>query len=255
VSAGARVTLSDLRLGYRGVPTARIDLDVQPGEILVLLGPSGCGKSTILRALAGLLVPTGGTARIDDQPLSLSKTKCGMVFQEDALLPWRPAWRNVDYALQLRGVPRGERRTAAQSWLEQVGLGEFSDHLPSALSGGMRQRLQLARTLACEPQVMLMDEPFGALDAQTRAEMLALLISVWRKHQTTILFVTHDVDEALRIADRVVLLSARPATVSRIFPVEKPRCAGAEFDGQRAGLRYEILAHLSEKREVAETLT
>jgi NitT/TauT family transport system ATP-binding protein len=251
MSVGARVTLSDLRLGYRGVPAARIDLDVQPGEIVVLLGPSGCGKSTILRALAGLLVPTGGTASLDGQPLSVSKTKCGMVFQEDALLPWRSARRNVDYALRLRGVPRAERRGTAQRWLEQVGLGGFSDHLPSTLSGGMRQRLQLARTLACEPQVMLMDEPFGALDAQTRAEMSALLITVWRKHQTTILFVTHDVDEALRIADRIVVLSSRPATVSRIFPVVEPRCAGTQLEPRLAALRSEILAHLSEKREAA----
>jgi NitT/TauT family transport system ATP-binding protein len=254
MTAGARVTVSDLQLGYRGVLTARIDLDVQPGEIVVLLGPSGCGKSTILRALAGLIAPTGGTALIDGEPLSTSKAKCGMVFQEDALLPWRSAWRNVEYALRLRGVPRAQRHKTAQDWLEQVGLTGFGDHLPIALSGGMRQRVQLARTLACEPQVMLMDEPFGALDAQTRAEMLALLVSVWRRHQTTILFVTHDVDEAVRIADRVVLLSRRPATVSQIFRIEEPRCSGARFERQLTDLRSEILAKLTEKGEAAEVV-
>jgi NitT/TauT family transport system ATP-binding protein len=254
MTTGARVTLSDLQLGYRGIPAARIDLEVQPGEIVVLLGPSGCGKSTILRALAGLLAPTGGAAWIDGEPLSTSKTKCGMVFQEDALLPWRSAWRNVEYALRLRGVARTERRGEAQLWLEDVGLGGFSDHLPSALSGGMRQRVQLARTLACEPQVMLMDEPFGALDAQTRAEMLALLVSVWHRHQTTILFVTHDVDEAVRIADRIVLLSRRPATVSQIFRVEEPRCTGPRFERQLTHLRAEILARLTEKGEAADVV-
>jgi NitT/TauT family transport system ATP-binding protein len=254
MSVGARVALADLQLGYRGVPAARINLQVEPGEIVVLLGPSGCGKSTILRALAGLLAPTGGTAMIDGEPLSRSKTKCGMVFQEDALLPWRSAWRNVEYALRLRGVPRAQRRKIAQDSLEQVGLAGFSDHLPIALSGGMRQRVQLARTLACEPQVMLMDEPFGALDAQTRAEMLALLVSVWRRHQTTILFVTHDVDEAVRIGDRIVLLSRRPATVSQIFRVEEPRCTGPRFERQLTDLRGEILAKLTEKGEAAEVV-
>jgi NitT/TauT family transport system ATP-binding protein len=254
MTTGARVTLSDLQLGYGGVPAARIDLQVGPGEIVVLLGPSGCGKSTILRALAGLLSPAGGTALIDGEPLSTSKTKCGMVFQEDALLPWRSAWRNVEYALRLRGVPRAQRRETAQDWLEQVGLAGFSDHLPIALSGGMRQRVQLARTLAGEPQVMLMDEPFGALDAQTRAEMLALLVSVWRRHQTTILFVTHDVDEAVRIADRIVLLSHRPATVSQIFRVEEPRCTGPRFERQLTRLRGEILAKLTEKGETADVV-
>ena len=254
MSVGAGVALADLQLAYRGVPAARINLQVEPGEIVVLLGPSGCGKSTILRALAGLLAPTGGTALIDGEPLSTSKTKCGMVFQEDALLPWRSAWRNVEYAPRLRGVPRAQRRTIAHDWLAQVGLDGFSDHLPIALSGGMRQRVQLARTLACEPQVMLMDEPFGALDAQTRAEMLALLVSVWRTHQTTIMFVTHDVDEAVRIADRIVLLSRRPATVSQIFRVEEPRCTGPRFERQLTHLRGEILAKLTEKGEAAEVV-
>jgi NitT/TauT family transport system ATP-binding protein len=254
MTSGALVTLCDLQLGYRGVPAARIDLQVDPGEIVVLLGPSGCGKSTILRALAGLLAPTGGTALIDGEPLSTSKAKCGMVFQEDALLPWRSAWRNVEYALRLRGVPRTQRRKIAEDWLDQVGLAGFGDHLPIALSGGMRQRVQLARTLACEPQVMLMDEPFGALDAQTRAEMLALLVSVWRRHQTSILFVTHDVDEAVRIADRIILLSRRPAIVSQIFRVEEPRCTGPQFERQLTHLRGEILAKLTAKGEAAEVV-
>jgi len=171
---------------------------------------------------------------------------CAMVFQEDALLPWRSAARNVEYALKLRGVPRGQRRREAEELLAQVGLEGFFDHLPGQLSGGMRQRVQLARTLATRPRVMLMDEPFGALDAQTRSEMQQLLISVWRQYETTILFVTHDVDEALLLGDRVVLLSPRPAVVREIVDIPGPRRPGAQFEPEFARRRYEILASMGD---------
>lgn len=256
MKAGAHVLLADLRLSFGDAPTACVDLEVQPGEIVVLLGPSGCGKSTILRALAGLLEPTGGLADIDGRSVSTGRNSCAMVFQEDALLPWRSARANVEYALKLRGVPRRDRRAEAEGWLDQVGLAGFADHLPLALSGGMRQRVQLARTLATRPRVMLMDEPFGALDAQTRADMQQLLVSVWSQHQTTILFVTHDVDEALLLADRVVLLSTRPATVQRIVDIPAPRRPGAQFTPDFARRRYEILAFLSDAHAVpGEELT
>ncbi len=243
---GARVLLEGMRLAYGGTLAAEVDLDVAPGEIVVLLGPSGCGKSTILRGLAGLSRPAGGVARIDGRTVPDAGTCCAMVFQEDALLPWRSARANVEYALKLRGVRRADRRAEAEDWLEQVGLAGFGDHLPGALSGGMRQRVQLARTLATRPRVMLMDEPFGALDAQTRSEMQRLLVSVWRQHRTTILFVTHDVDEALLLADRVVLLSPRPARVERIVEIASPRRPGAQFEPEFARLRYEILASLAD---------
>jgi len=246
MSGGARVVLRGMRLAYGPVLAAEVDLEVSPGEIVVLLGPSGCGKSTILRALAGLSRPVGGTAEIDGRPVTDAGTSCAMVFQEDALLPWRTARANVEYALKLRGVRRADRRAEAEEWLAQVGLAGFGGHLPGALSGGMRQRVQLARTLACRPRVMLMDEPFGALDAQTRAEMQRLLISVWRQHRTTILFVTHDVDEALLLADRIVLLTPRPARVERIVQIAAPRRPGAQFEPEFARLRYEILASLSD---------
>ena len=251
MSAGARVRLDGLQLAFGEMPAAEVDLDVGPGDIVVLLGPSGCGKSTILRALAGLLRPVAGRAEVDGSPVGATGSACAMVFQEDALLPWRSAVRNVEYALKLRGIPRGERRRQAEELLAQVGLEGFCSHLPGQLSGGMRQRVQLARTLATRPRVMLMDEPFGALDAQTRSEMQQLLVSVWRKHRTTILFVTHDVDEALLLADRIVLLTPRPAKVSQVVDIPNPRRPGAQFEPDFARRRYEILASMGETPKAA----
>jgi NitT/TauT family transport system ATP-binding protein len=250
-AGGAGIALSELRIEFGDMLAAHIDLRVDAGEIVVLLGPSGCGKSTILRALAGLLRPSSGTAAIDGLSVTGSAARCAMVFQEDALLPWRSARGNVEYALKLRGVPRSRRRTEAHDLLAQVGLQEFTEHLPGQLSGGMRQRVQLARTLATRPRVMLMDEPFGALDAQTRSDMQQLLINVWEQHRTTILFVTHDVDEALLLADRIVLLSPRPAEVTRIVKIPNPRHPGAQFEPEFSRRRYEILAHLAQAPDEA----
>jgi NitT/TauT family transport system ATP-binding protein len=250
MSTGA-VTLHELQLGFNGVVAANITLTVHPGEVIVLLGPSGCGKSTILRALAGLLTPMSGTAAVDGAPVTGNAAQCAMVFQEDALFPWRTAVKNVQYPLKLRGVRGRELRDAATARLEQVGLGAYLDHLPSQLSGGMRQRVQLARTLACEPRVMLMDEPFGALDAQTRLEMQQLLTSVWETQKMTILFVTHDVDEALLLADRVVLLSHSPATVADVITIDKPRSPEAQFEETYQRRRRAVLEFLGHRR--AET--
>lgn len=243
MSAGA-VVLEDLELGFNGVTAANISLTVEPGEVVVFLGPSGCGKSTILRALAGLLEPMSGTATVDGAPVAGNGSQCAMVFQEDALLPWRTALKNVQYPLKLRGVRGKELRSSAAARLEQVGLGAYLDHLPVQLSGGMRQRVQLARTLACEPKVMLMDEPFGALDAQTRLDMQQLLLSVWEQQKMTILFVTHDVDEALLLADRVVLLSHRPAMVADVITIEEPRAPEAQFTERFQRRRRAILDFL-----------
>ncbi|WP_460355547.1 ABC transporter ATP-binding protein [Mycobacterium sp. ZZG] len=243
MSTGA-VTLDKLRLGFNGVLAADITLTVDPGEVIVFLGPSGCGKSTILRAMAGLLTPMGGIATVDGAKVTGNAAQCAMVFQEDALFPWRSALKNVQYPLRLRGVRGRELKKAATARLEQVGLGAYLDHLPAQLSGGMRQRVQLARTLACEPRVMLMDEPFGALDAQTRLDMQRLLMSVWETQKMTILFVTHDVDEALLLADRVVLLSHRPATVAEVITIDRPRSPEAQFHEDYQLLRRDILGFL-----------
>lgn len=246
MNAGS-VVLSDLKLGFNGVVAANITLTIQPGEIVVFLGPSGCGKSTVLRALAGLLPPISGTATIDGAPVSGNAAQCAMVFQEDALFPWRTALKNVQYPLRLRGLRGKALKEAAGAKLAQVGLADYLNHLPNQLSGGMRQRVQLARTLACEPRVMLMDEPFGALDAQTRLDMQELLISVWEQQRMTLLFVTHDVDEALMLADRVVLLTHRPATVADVITIDTPRSTMARLDESYQLRRRAILEFLGHR--------
>ncbi|ANZ39623.1 nitrate ABC transporter ATP-binding protein [Lentzea guizhouensis] len=200
------LSVRSLTVGYgRSTVLADFSLDVGTGEFVVVAGPSGCGKSTLLRAVAGL-VPFGGSISVSGQPVDGPSRDRALVFQEDGLLPWRSALRNVELPLSLQGVPRAQRRALASSWLERVGLAGFEDYLPRELSGGMRQRVQLARTLAQQPSVVLMDEPFGALDAQTRASMQELVTEVLSG--TTTLFVTHDVDEAVLLGDRVVVLGA-----------------------------------------------
>ncbi|WP_245667863.1 ABC transporter ATP-binding protein [Actinomadura macra] len=209
-------------LGYGGrVVVSGLNLAVAAGEVLVVVGPSGCGKSTLLRAFAGLLPAVSGRVLADGEPVTGTSADRALVFQDDALLPWRSARRNVELALSLRGVPRSKRRAAALQWLDRVGLGEAADRLPRELSGGMRQRVQLARTLAAAPRAVLMDEPFGALDAQTRAAMQRLLLDVLADTPATVVFVTHDVDEALLLGHRVVVLGA--AGVTAEFPVPASR--------------------------------
>ncbi|MBO2452604.1 ABC transporter ATP-binding protein [Actinomadura barringtoniae] len=198
----------NLSLGYNGHPVlSGVNLEARAGEILVIVGASGCGKSTLLRAFAGLLPVTTGALRAGGAPITGPSRDRALIFQDDALLPWRNARRNVELALALRGVPRARRRTEALSWLTRVGLGEQGDRLPRELSGGMRQRVQLARTLAAEPRAILMDEPFGALDAQTRATMQRLLLDVLADAPATVVFVTHDMEEARLLGDRVVRLT------------------------------------------------
>jgi NitT/TauT family transport system ATP-binding protein len=195
-----------------------VSLRVQQGEFLCILGASGCGKSTLLTLLAGLDRPTGGSMEIT----------CGrpaLLFQEAALFPWLTASRNVELALKLRGVPRGERRSRADELLDLVRLGQFGDRRPHELSGGMRQRVAIARALAQERDLLLMDEPFGALDAMTRDVMHDELERIWSEQKLTVMFVTHNVREAARLGDRVVLLSSRPGRVVAEFPItlERPR--------------------------------
>ncbi|TYK48016.1 ABC transporter ATP-binding protein [Actinomadura decatromicini] len=221
---GLTLRAERLTLGYGGRSVvAGLDLDVAPGEILVVLGPSGCGKSTLLRAFAGLLRPVSGRVLADGAEVAGPSADRALMFQDDALLPWRTARRNVELALALRGVPRRERSRAALSWLGRVGLADAAGRLPRELSGGMRQRVQLARTLAAGPRAVLMDEPFGALDAQTRASMQRLLLDVLDGAPATVVFVTHDVDEALLLGHRVVVLG--PDGVAAEFPVPASRDA------------------------------
>ncbi|MEB3068553.1 ABC transporter ATP-binding protein [[Mycobacterium] vasticus] len=240
MTAGMSLTLDRVRLSYTDIPVIdELNLAVRPGEILVLTGPSGCGKSTVLRALAGLLAPDHGRVLADGAVVRTTARDRGVVFQDNALLPWRTVRSNIDLALRLRGVPRAGRRAQADRWIAEVGLTGFGDYLPNSLSGGMRQRVQLARGLAGAPRAVMMDEPFGALDSATRAAMQALLITTWRSHPTTVVFVTHDVDEALALGDRVAVLGRAGAPLRALIDVPRPRSGRAE-----PGLRAEILAAL-----------
>ncbi|MET9758634.1 ABC transporter ATP-binding protein [Streptomyces sp. NPDC006372] len=240
---GTRLTLSGASLGRPGAPALdQVDLDIAPGEILTVVGPSGCGKSTLLRTLAGLLSPLAGEIAQDGQPLTGPSADRALVFQEDALLPWRGLRANVELPLAIRGVSRAERREQAQAWLERVGLGTQARQLPHRVSGGQRQRVQLARALAGRPRAVLMDEPFGALDAQTRAGMQDLLVEVLQGTGATVVFVTHDVDEALFLGDRVALLGAGGLVAVRDIP--RPRDRGARDDSARVALRRDVLTSL-----------
>lgn len=239
---GTSLELEAVRLSYTGTPVIDgLSLTVRPGEILVLTGPSGCGKSTLLRALAGLLRPDEGRVLADGVEVTTTSGDRGMVFQDNALLPWRTVRSNIELALRLRGEPRATRRAQAERWIEELGLAGFGHFLPKSLSGGMRQRVQLARGLAGAPRAVMMDEPFGALDTQTRAAMQRLLIDAWRTHPTTIVFVTHDVDEALALADRIVVLGRAGEPPRASIDVPEPRS-----DLPRDGLRAEIIAALGD---------
>ncbi len=241
VTTGMRLELDDARLSYTGAPVVNgLTLTIEPGEILVLTGPSGCGKSTVLRALAGLLPTDSGRVLADGEAVTTTSRDRGMVFQDSALLPWRTVRSNIELALQLRGAPRAGRRERAERWIEEVGLTGFGDYLPKSLSGGMRQRVQLARGLAGAPRAVMMDEPFAALDTQTRAAMQRLLIDTWRVHPTTVVFVTHDVDEALILGDRVAVLGRVGQPLRALLEVPQPRA----IDVGRHGVRAEIIAAL-----------
>lgn len=237
---GARLALRGAVLGHAGAPVlAPVDLDVEPGEVLTVVGPSGCGKSTLLRTLAGLLPALGGEVTQDGEPITGPGGDRALVFQEDALLPWRTVRANVELPLAVRGVPRAERRATATGWLERVGLAEHAGSHPHRISGGQRQRVQLARALAAGPRAVLMDEPFGALDAGTRAGMQRLLIDVLRGTGATVVFVTHDVDEAILLGDRVALLGT-----GRVLPVPRPRDRDDHADPATDALRRDVLASL-----------
>ncbi|GGY13452.1 ABC transporter ATP-binding protein [Streptomyces anandii] len=240
---GTRLTFHAATLGRPDAPVlAGVDLDIRPGEIVTVVGPSGCGKSTLLRTLAGLLPPLAGEISQDGQSLAGPSAERALVFQEDALLPWRTLRANVELPLAIRGVPRTERRTQAETWLARVGLAEQVRQLPHRVSGGQRQRAQLARALAGTPLAVLMDEPFGALDAQNRAGMQDLLVQVLQGTGATVVFVTHDVDEALFLGDRVALLGAGRLIAVRDVP--RPRDRAAHDDPTRIALRREVLTSL-----------
>ncbi|MCV7424051.1 ABC transporter ATP-binding protein [Mycobacterium yunnanensis] len=224
------VEFDSVSLSYRTRAGRRLALDdvtltVDSGQFVALVGPSGCGKSTLLKTAAGLVTPTGGVVRVGGQDVTSPPVGVGMLFQNDALLPWRSVGENVRLPLQIAGQPRAEQTERVGALLSKVGLSDFADYLPTQLSGGMRKRVALARTLASDPTVFLMDEPFGPLDALTRREIGADFLRLWEQLRTTVLFVTHDVDEALLLADRVVVMSPGPGRILEEFTVslDRPR--------------------------------
>jgi NitT/TauT family transport system ATP-binding protein len=220
------VSLRDVSILFGGFTAVEeISLDVAPGEFVCLLGPSGCGKSTILNAVAGFIAAARGEVLVDGRPVRGPDVSRGMVFQStEALFPWLRVRDNVAFGPRMRHLPRSRRAQLIGHYIELVGLTQFADRLPHELSGGMRQRVQIARVLANEPSVVLMDEPFGALDAQTREVMQHELERIWREARPTILFVTHDINEAILLGDRIATMTAGPAgKIKSIYAVDLPR--------------------------------
>ena len=223
-----------------------IDLDIKPGEFIALLGPSGCGKSTLLNLIAGFEQATSGQLRVNGRDVVKPGPDRGVVFQDAALFPWLSVWENVVFGPKLAGQSKKEYEPRAREMLEITGLSNFVNHLPVQLSGGMRQRVGIARALTLQPEVLLMDEPFGALDAQTRLTMQELLLSVWNHLRTTVMFVTHDIDEAILLADTIYVMSARPGRISErlTVPIERPRTIEHTTTKEFNELKREILQHI-----------
>ncbi|WNC94646.1 ABC transporter ATP-binding protein [Paraburkholderia sp. FT54] len=210
-----------------------VSLKVERNDFLCLLGPSGCGKSTLLNMIAGFDSPSSGTVSVGGSIVTAPGADRGVVFQQANLMPWLPVWENVAFHLKMRNVPKPERRERAQRFIEMVGLRGFENHFPSELSGGMNQRVGIARALLMNPEVILMDEPFGALDEQTKMDMHAELIRIWRESRSTIVFVTHGIDESLALGTHVAVMSARPGRIRELLPIslDRPRDpTSAEFN-------------------------
>ncbi|MCI7737355.1 MAG: ABC transporter ATP-binding protein [Clostridiales bacterium] len=199
-----------------------VSLDIHDNEFICVVGPSGCGKSTLLNIIAGLSEPTSGKVYCDGKEVTGTGTERGVVFQQYALFPWLTVKKNVMFALEMRGIKGKAAEEEAMKYLEMVDLAKFADHYPKELSGGMKQRVAIARAYAAEPEVLLMDEPFGALDAQTRTQLQTELLETWEKKRKTCFFITHDVEEAIILAQRVIIMSARPGRIKDIVDIDIP---------------------------------
>jgi len=226
--------------GSRLVVLEDLSLTVQDKEFVCILGSSGCGKTTLLRMIAGLDLAESGSVVLDGEEIKGPNPKVGMVFQEYSLFPWRTVIDNIAFGLEMRGMPKEERHRVAEEYLELVNLSQFRDSFPSELSGGMRQRVAVARALALDPVVLLMDEPFGALDAQTRNKLQIELLEIWEKTKKTVVFITHSVDEAVFLADRIIVMTPRPGRICQVFSIPLPRPRD-RTDREFAELRREVL--------------
>jgi NitT/TauT family transport system ATP-binding protein len=214
---------TDRKRGRELLTIDNVSLSVGSNEFLCLLGPSGCGKSTLLNMIAGFEDATRGTVTVGGKPVTGPGAERGMVFQQATLMPWLPVWENVAFSLKLQGKGAEERRAAAQPFIDMVKLTGFENHYPSELSGGMAQRVGIARAMLLNPQVILMDEPFAALDAQTKMEMQEELVTLWQRHQGTIVFVTHSVDEALVLGTQIAVMTHRPGRIRELIKLDLPR--------------------------------
>jgi NitT/TauT family transport system ATP-binding protein len=236
-----------------------IDLVIEPGQFCAVVGPTGCGKSTTLTMVAGLDRPSSGTVAVGGQPVNGITAGTSFMFQADALMPWKTVLGNVALGPIFRGVPKGTAHNHARDWIRRVGLAGFEDHHPHQLSGGMRKRVSLAAALINEPGILLMDEPFGALDVQTKAIMSNELLALWEQTRPSVIFVTHDLEEAVALADRVVVMTAAPGTVKDVYDIDLPRPRGAvqeiRFAPRFLELHQQIWASLREEVERAYART
>jgi NitT/TauT family transport system ATP-binding protein len=229
VAGRVRISIRDLSKtfgdGPREVPAVSdVSLDIHEGEFVALVGPSGCGKSTLLNMIGALVAPSTGEIAVDGRPVAgAPPARVGYVFQKDTVFPWRTVERNIALGLEYRGVPPAERARRVREAIRLAGLEGFEDAFPATLSGGMRQRVALMRSLIVDPEILLMDEPFGALDTHTKLNLHAALLRLWDANQQTVVFVTHDLSEAITLADRVVVMTRRPGRIKRIYDVSLPR--------------------------------
>ncbi|GJD40840.1 ABC transporter ATP-binding protein [Methylobacterium bullatum] len=226
-----------------------VSLNVQPGEFVSIVGPSGCGKSTLLNALAGFLTPSGGTVTVDGEAISGPSADRGMIFQQYSLFPWKTVRENVEFGLKMKGVSRSERERRARTLLGLAGLTPFENHYPDRLSGGMKQRVGIVRALATGPRILLLDEPFGALDAQTRLIMQQILTNMWQRLKISVLFVTHDIDEAIFLSDRIYVMTARPGGIKAevAVPLPRPREPSMTLSSEFLGLRRGLMSLIREE--------
>lgn len=223
-----------------------IDLTFDSGSFNVIVGTSGCGKSTLLRMMAGLIAPSDGQITLDEELIKGTDRRRGMVFQQDAVFPWMTVARNISYGPRLRGASRAEQAAIEEKWVDLVGLKGFEDRWPRELSGGMRKRVDIGRVYANDPDILLMDEPFGALDAQTKERMQSDLLQIWKQSRKTVVFVTHDLEEAIFLADRVIIMSARPGRIRQIEDVTlaRPRTDEMRLTDEFLSLKRKLWALL-----------
>lgn len=237
--------------GRNGITRAvsNVSLYVRPGEFVSIIGPSGCGKSTFLNAIAGFLKPSSGAVLVDGKPIEAPGADRGMVFQQYSLFPWQTVRQNVEFGLKFINLPRSRRQTVARALLDLAGLLPFENHYPDRLSGGMKQRVGIVRALATRPRVLLLDEPFGALDAQTRTIMQQMLTDMWQELNISVLFVTHDIDEAIFLSDRIYVMTARPGAIKAEIVVQLPRPRTAEtlYSPEFLALRGQLMSLIREE--------